>query len=243
MRFLVKKPLKPYRHEMKYIIDEGTYRVLRQRFMAAMTPDSHAKNGEYRITSLYFDDVYRSAYNDKMNGDLVRKKYRIRAYDLSPEFIKLECKGKEGDYGLKRSARLTREQYEMAARGDLSFCRGSEFEDTVAEDMIISNALIGLRPHVLVDYVREPYINREGNVRITFDKRLGAGINTLDMFDENVHFEPVMAGLMILEVKYDSYIPSYIQELLSGVPLMRGACSKYALCSDKLLEITKAYKY
>ena len=94
-----------------------------------------------------------------------------------------------------------------------------------------------------MDYVREPYINREGNVRITFDKRLGAGINTLDMFDPGVKFEPVMPGLMVLEVKYDSFLPSYIEELLSGVPLMRESCSKYALCSDKLLEINKAYKY
>lgn len=241
MRLLVKKPIKPYRHEMKYIINEGTYQILRQRFKAVLKPDSHAEDGEYRITSLYFDDAYRSAYNDKMNGDCTRKKYRIRAYNFSPDIIKLECKGKDGEYGLKKNARLTYEQYKSAAKGDLSFCRLPEFEDTTAEDMIISNALVGLKPWVLVDYVREPYVNREGNVRLTFDKKLQVGVNTLDMFAENAEFSPVMDGQVILEVKYDNYLPSHIESLLSGLPLMRGPCSKFGLCSDKLMEIKKAY--
>ena len=56
--------MKSYRHELKYIINTGWHRILRQRLKAAMKPDDHGDSGVYRITSLYFDDVFRSAYND-----------------------------------------------------------------------------------------------------------------------------------------------------------------------------------
>ena len=90
---------KRFRHEYKYIINSGFYHILRQRLKAAMKPDGNGKDGVYRITSLYFDDVYRSAYNDKALGLDVRKKYRVRYYDLSPDFIRLEVKEKNGELG------------------------------------------------------------------------------------------------------------------------------------------------
>ena len=63
-----------YRHEVKYRVNIGTYHILRQRFKAVMKPDEYAKNGSYRITSLYFDDIYGTAFFDKENGILNRKK-------------------------------------------------------------------------------------------------------------------------------------------------------------------------
>ena len=75
------------RHELKFIINEGTYLMLRARLAPLMTVDSHGLNGEYRVTSLYFDDVYNSAYWQKVNGIETRRKFRIRAYDLDPSLI------------------------------------------------------------------------------------------------------------------------------------------------------------
>lgn len=40
-----------------------------------------------------------------------------------------------------------------------------------------------LAPAVVVDYQREVFTCEEGNVRITFDKNLEAGIDTADIFD------------------------------------------------------------
>ena len=57
-----------------------------------MKPDAHASGGRYRITSLYFDDIYGTGYNDKLNGVLNRKKYRIRTYNFDKNFIRLEEK-------------------------------------------------------------------------------------------------------------------------------------------------------
>ena len=95
------------RHELKFIINEGTYLMLRERLTPLMTVDPHGVNGEYRVTSLYFDDIYNSAYWQKMNGIQTRRKFRIRAYDLDPSIISLESKHKDDAYVSKLSRRLT----------------------------------------------------------------------------------------------------------------------------------------
>lgn len=230
---------KKYRHEYKYIINSGCCQILRSRLRAAMKPDTHGENGTYRISSLYFDDVYRTAYNDKIMGLDVRKKYRIRFYNLSPEFMRLEVKEKKGDMVCKRSVPLTQEEYRLILSGDRKFLSEPSFSGTAGEEFFLSDRLTGLSPSVLVDYVREAYICAAGNVRITFDMALKTSA-TLDIIGNKPDFYNVFnGGEIVLEVKYDSFIPMYIQELLSGVVLNRESVSKFVLCTDKKLEVTK----
>lgn len=222
-----------YRHEVKYRISRGSYEILRGRLKAAMRPDPHAANGQYRVTSLYFDDVYRTAYRDKMNGILSRKKFRIRTYDLDPSMIRLEEKCKDGDVGYKKTALLTLDDYRTVLAGRTDHFTQERFSGTAAEDFLWSNAAVRLLPAVTVDYRREPYTCAAGNVRITFDLSLAAG-NTLDLFDPNARFSSAFPnGEVILEIKYDRFLPRYIEELLSGVPLLYESVSKYVLCSDR----------
>ena len=227
---------KTYRHELKYIINSGCYQILRQRFKAAMRPDVHGDSGVYRITSLYFDDVFRSAYNDKALGLDVRKKYRIRYYGLSPDFIRLEVKEKKGDMVCKRSVPISYEQYQGILVGEREFLKQP---NTAAEEFYASDRLVRLSPAVLVDYVREAYVCPAGNVRITFDMQLKTSPR-LDPLGEKAAFYSVFDNdAVILEVKYDRFIPAHIQALLSGIPMTRESVSKFVLCTDKNLEVTK----
>ena len=70
-------------------------------------------NAGYMIRSLYFDDCYECAYEEKLAGVEARSKYRIRIYNYSDSIIKLECKHKEGQYIHKTSATLTRAEVEQ----------------------------------------------------------------------------------------------------------------------------------
>lgn len=224
-----------YRHEIKYRINGGTYFILRQRLAAVMQPDRHAKDGRYRVTSLYFDDVYRTAYKDKLNGALKRKKYRIRVYDLSTEVIHLEEKVKHNDVGFKKSTELTLEQYESILAGNLSFLADETYTDTAGGDMLASHSAVNLSPAVIVDYIREPYIFRAGNVRITFDMKISACVNGFDMFDtRNVYENAMPDNDIVLEVKYDNFIPEVIAQILSGISTVQESVSKYVICSDVL---------
>lgn len=225
------------RHEFKYIIDEGTYRVLRSRLAALMTPDPNGDNGEYRVTSLYFDDIFGSGYNDKLDGMLTRRKFRVRSYNLDSSHISLEAKHKDDCYVSKLTNRLTPEQYAMLLAGDCSFMSGSDSEENAFGEFYRSDRVLSLRPRVIVDYVRDALIYPFGNVRVTFDKKLSTCYNTIDMFSGEAFYSPVYEKEIILEVKYDDYIPASIQAVLQGLNACCQSVSKYVICSDRITEV------
>lgn len=223
---------KKYRHELKYIINSGYYEILRQRLKAAMKPDIHGENGVYRITSLYLDDVFESAYNDKILGFDVRKKYRIRFYNLSPDFIRLEIKNKKGSMVSKRSVKLTFEDYQRLIQGDKAFLSEDRFSGTPGEELYASDRLVRVSPSAVVDYVREAFICPAGNVRLTFDRGLKT-MSGMDALNGNPEFYNVFENReVIFEVKYDGFIPEYIRGLLAGMPFTEESVSKYVLCRD-----------
>lgn len=227
---------KKYRHEKKFFISQATYSVLRQRLRAVMRHDENSADGQYVITSLYFDDAYLTAYNDKQAGLSMRKKYRIRVYNHSPELIKLEQKMKDGEYTSKTSVTLTYEEYLRMLRQDYAFLNDERFIDTAGADFFASNATVRLRPTANVEYLREAYVCPAGNVRITFDMKLSSGLDADITKKDGRFFRVFDDNTIILEVKYDSFIPEYVRELLGGLGLMRDSASKYVYCVDKLIE-------
>lgn len=228
------------RHELKYLINEGTYIALRNRLIPLMTPDGNGEKGEYRVTSLYFDDIYNSGYWQKINGMETRRKFRVRAYNLDPSVIKLEAKHKDESYVSKLSRRLTEEQYRALLSGDCSFMRDSDSEEDVFGEFYRSDLFTRLRPRVIVDYQREALIYPFGNVRITFDKKLSVCMNTLDMFSPEAQYSRIYDKEIILEVKFDKYIPESIQAAIHGINAPVQPVSKYMICTDRMLEV-KSY--
>lgn len=79
-----------FRNEWKYLISTSEKELLELRMKHLLKKDPHASDGGYMIRSLYFDDYWNSAYEEKESGVLMRKKYRIRIYDYSDRSIKLE---------------------------------------------------------------------------------------------------------------------------------------------------------
>ena len=110
-----------YRHELKYLINEGEHAALACRMAPVFKLDKHARAGGYTIRSLYFDDYCNSAYEEKDAGILMRKKYRVRIYNGSDKVIKLERKKKYGSWIYKEDAPLTRGEFEQILAGDYDF--------------------------------------------------------------------------------------------------------------------------
>ena len=112
------------RYELKYHITAAQYEILRRRLAAALPHDPHAGSNGYRVDSLYFDDIHASAYLQKLNGEPDREKFRIRAYDGSDAFIRLECKQRQHGFIHKIAAPLTRASYdELLRRGTFFFAQ------------------------------------------------------------------------------------------------------------------------
>ena len=220
----------PLRHELKYHITSAEMTVLRGvlRPLMQLDPNGNERN-EYHIRSLYFDTINDDALEEKIVGVGNRKKYRIRIYNFSDRVIKLECKSKYGDLISKQSVTIPRDLAEQLIAGDpegLQRMRHPLFHDVFRE---MRTRL--LRPAVIVDYVREAYIHPAEEVRITFDKQLRTGLYSSDMFNPGLPTYPVFDDpVEILEVKYDEFLPSYLQSVLSGITAQRSAVSKYVWC-------------
>ncbi len=220
----------PLRHELKYLISPAELTVLRSVLRPVMQLDPNGdENNEYHIRSLYFDTLDDDALVDKVAGVGNRKKYRIRIYNFSDRVIKLECKSKYGELISKQSVSIPRELAEQLIACDpegLQRMRHPLFHDVFRE---MRTHL--LHPVVIVDYIREAYIHPAQEVRITFDKHLRTGLYSTDLFNPQIPTYPVFDDpLEVLEVKYDEFLPTYLQGILSGITAQRSAVSKYTHC-------------
>ena len=226
-----------FRYEQKYEIKYYQYEELRQVLRQLMTPDIHAGiRGEYMIRSLYFDDMYHSAYEEKLAGVYRRKKYRIRIYECSDKVIHLECKYKEGAYINKESCSLTREEYEMLLAGESDFLLRKN--SPMAEEFYIDLRTGLLRPEVIVDYEREPYVFEAGTVRITFDKHVRACHRVHDIFRADIpSYEIYPEDTLIMEIKFTGYLPERIRQIFKVRNFVQTSASKYCMCVDRLQEL------
>ena len=224
-----------YRHELKYLINFRDYAIIRLRLSHLLSADSNAgTDGSYTIRSLYFDDYYNRAYHDKYAGVLNRSKYRIRIYDQSVKTIHLEKKVKTGPYNYKQTAPLTVEEVYCILQGDYHFLlNSSDNLLRVFYHECVSNLM---RPRVVIDYEREPYIMETGDVRITFDKNVRASLAGFDIFDPSLPMiEALPPHMLIMEVKFTEFLPTIVREILPPQDSQYAAVSKYILGCDKTL--------
>ena len=228
-----------YRNELKFLVDQAQYRQLRAVLRGLLPYDAHAGgNGGYHIRSLYFDDLYQTAYRQKMAGVEVRKKYRVRIYNCASGPIALECKHKNGAYIYKESVPLTAAQYTALCRGDCRFLLGKA-QPMAARFFVESRAAV-LRPRVIVAYDREAFVNDVGTVRITFDKDITAMDPGQDLFDPRAAgYHVLPPGQMILEVKFTGILPEYIQTIFHAYSFVRTSASKFCLCADRVRQVLR----
>lgn len=223
-----------YRHEMKYVIPVFLHDEMVHVFRQIMSYDRHAgPSHEYNIRSLYFDDMYRTAYKEKLDGIQYRKKYRIRIYNCRDAVIALECKHKDGPYIYKESVKLSREEYDRILQGDIAFL--AKRPEQMAKEFFVDARTNLMRPDVIVEYDREPFVNDVGTVRITFDKKLRAISWRENMFDANAPSFAVLPGeQMILEVKFTGILPEKIRRLFRTYNMVQTSASKFCMCADEI---------
>lgn len=222
---------KQFRHELKYAIPYADYLAMRERLQHVMQKDIHTgPDGKYRIRSIYFDNAYDKALREKVNGIRKREKFRIRYYNDDLSFLTLEKKMKIDNLCLKEDARITEEECRKILAGDLGWMK--EDSRGLVQELHAKMHYQLMRPRVLVSYTREPYIYPPGNVRVTFDSRIRTSLFhqeflTKEVLDISATDTP---RDMILEVKFDAFLPSVIQDLIQVKGIRQQAFSKYEAC-------------
>lgn len=216
-----------FRHEWKYEITYPDMLSLRQRLRAVAQPDAHAEDGRYRIRSLYFDTPSDKALREKLDGVSRREKFRIRYYNGDPSVIHLEKKSKIGGLGSKQSASLSVPEANAILQGDLDWMPDSG--RPLIRELYGKMTTQLLRPRTIVDYTREPYVYPPGNVRVTLDYDIRTGLCCTDFLNPCVTV-PAGDAPMILEVKWDAFLPSIIRDAIQLEGRRASAFSKYAQC-------------
>lgn len=217
-----------FRHEWKHEISYSDMLVLRQRLGAVMAPDPHARDGRYFIRSLYFDNAADKALREKLDGINCREKFRIRYYDHDPSVIHLEKKSKRNGLGTKDSAPLTPAEAQRIVDGDLSWM--VEADRPLVRELYEKTRSQGLQPRTIVDYWREPFVYGPGNVRVTLDYDIRTGLRCTDLLDPDCVTVPAGDGTIILEVKWDQFLPDIIRDIVQLEARHTSAYSKYAVC-------------
>ena len=215
------------RHEVKHEINYSDMLVIRQRLGAVAQPCSHAINGVNHIRSLYFDNIDDKALMEKVNGVSRREKFRIRYYNGITDVIYLEKKSKIDHLGNKQRAPLTAEQAQRIVDGDIDWMFSSGYP--LVRELYSKMRTEGTAPKTIVDYTRETFICSAGNVRVTLDYNIRSGMRCTDFLDPDCVTVPVSDSI-ILEVKWDAFLPDIIRDAVSLADRREGAFSKYAAC-------------
>lgn len=218
-----------YRNEIKHEISAADKAAICASMRAIARPDPHAgPDGRYQIRSLYFDSPADKALREKLDGVSEREKFRIRFYNGDPSVMHLEKKVKRGGLGYKVSAPLTAQEAQRIIDGDTGWMVSSGRGLLV--ELYAKMKAEGLRPKTIVDYTRTPFVYGPGNVRVTIDENIRTGLRCTDFLNPRCVTVPAGEPVILLEVKWDDYLPSVIRRAVAVKSRRSGAFSKYQTC-------------
>ncbi len=217
-----------FRHEWKIEISAADLLAVRSRLRVLMEPDEHAVNGRYRIRSLYFDTPTDKALREKLDGVNRREKFRVRYYNGDTGFISLEKKSKLNGLSSKEAVQITAEQAREIAAGNIPQLQ--ENAPPLLRELCVKMRTQGLRPKTVVDYTREPFVYRPGNVRVTFDYGIRTGLGCTDFLNPGLVTVPAGDAPILMEVKWDAFLPDLIRDAVQLTGRRSAAFSKYAQC-------------
>lgn len=216
------------RHELKHEITKMDCYLLRNRLKCYMEVDPHAnKDGKYHIRSVYFDNFDNKVLTQKKEGYYERDKFRVRLYNWNTGFLNLEKKSKRNNLTYKQKCRITAQEYEQIRLGDISWMEYDSRQ--LVRDLYFEMQMFQLRPVSVVDYEREVYIYRYGNVRVTFDGNIKTSFRNHDLLNPNLPMIETNSDIVILEVKFDEFLPDVIKKLLQIGNRQKGTYSKYQI--------------
>ncbi len=216
------------RHELKHAINQADYLILARRLATFFGRDRHAGvNGEYRVRSLYFDNVDDRALRDKIEGFERRGKVRLPMYDSNTSYIRLEKKFRRNGWGAKRSTAIPVAQVEALLAGEHHWLRDSD--DPLLLEFYSKTQTQQLRPKTVVEYIRQPFVFPAGNIRLCLDRQIRTGLRCTDLLNPDMLLLDAGEAYAVLEVKYDHFIPDLVLGAIRIPGRYQTAFSKYAI--------------
>lgn len=227
-----------YRYEFKYILNKKISNQIEKEARNFMIYDGHVKkelNNKYFVRSLYFENNFASNFYEKVDGMKIRRKYRLRTYSnfFDPKVpIFFEVKGRISERTYKKRINIKNKYLNLFLSQSQNFNLLNLYPNNeMIINFIFDSFRKNLKPLILVDYKRRPYINKFGlYFRLTFDTNLlSSKTNNLFSNDKYSSWLECKAGYTILEVKFDRSIPAWFHRIIQCYNLKRKSISKFVL--------------
>jgi hypothetical protein len=186
---------------------------------------------QYFVRSLYFDDPDYGCFRQKVDGVHTRSTFRIRTYarDVdarAPWF--LEIKGRYNNLVFKHRTPFLGD-FDRRARG-YDLCRltlARTEPGSVQNQFEFELYRRQIRPLVLVDYERRPYLSRfDPEFRLTFDSNLHACAADSMFPPSGAVMRAMLPGYTVMEVKFRHHVPAWFHRIIQAYELRRVSISK-----------------
>ena len=221
------------RFELKFAVDRNTMSGLLARFRHFMRLDKNCnEKGFYINRSLYYDTAEFKDYHEYINGEKRRKKVRIRKYEINSQIVNLEIKHKLNKI-------IWKDKYKAPQTDTMRFvtspdCWGKgTFNDERLLHLLLRKSY---EPKCTVSYQRVALSDVIGaGVRVTFDYNIRTG--GPEAFDREITpndlrvLAPIIA---IMELKFNRYLPTWCERVISDFNLSYTTYSKYAESVDRI---------
>lgn len=215
--------LKTFRHEYKFVIPYEEMLVLRNKLDDLLKID---QNCAYKVRSLYFDTYDDIDYYDKLNGEMIRKKIRMRIYDITSDKVKLEIKGKYDYHQLKESLIINKQDAKKIINGDYTILLN--YDNDLAKKLYLY-MMEGYIPKVIIEYDRIAYITNT-TTRLTFDFNIKRSTDVDNFFTNDINYLDIVDSKdVVLEIKFDRFLEPYIADIIKGYNGRYQSVSKYMM--------------
>lgn len=216
------------RKERKFLITLGQMYRDTHVLSQVLREDPHNRGDGYLIRSLYFDTLDDRDFHEKEDGIELRRKLRLRCYTPDADFAVLEMKQKQGDSQRKRSLRMARADAQRLIHGDYSVLL--RYAEPFAAECFGMLQMYAYRPRSAVEYRRKAYIAKENKIRITYDHHIIGTESCFDIFSPDLLQNPLLyPGLVVVEVKYNGFLLSYIKDMMERCNASELSVGKYSL--------------
>lgn len=193
----------------------------------------HPEYPEGRINSIYFDTTHFLSFKEKIEGDNLKRKYRLRWYNTHADTVEcpafLEIKFRSGSVRdkVRTEFMLSREWLQSVALEDASVTR--TLYDAAAS--FPENIPLGLYPVLCISYRRQRFQCMSTGVTICIDSDIH--VNRINSF-MLPHTEPFVLNTTVVEFK-DVQLPEiYWFRHLYWAGFRLRSFSKYGECMNQI---------
>lgn len=198
-----------YKYEIKETLNINDTEILKRRLALFM----NIENKEY-IRDLYFDSPNNEDLIEKVNGESITEKFRIRYKNLDSTDIRLEKRMKKDGKYKKISAIITEEDVENILNGDIEYLAFSDKK--ILRDFYLNIMCEKIEPKAIIEFERQSFVYERSDITVNIDTSRRVSLNEEDIMDDEIKSVAINEDTAVIEMRYNKDIPKFVDRLIFG---------------------------